>query len=390
MQTTAFNNGLVPRFDMNVLKSFSFCAFLLILVGMGCEKTALEQSQHPTAIPVQLPDTFYMQLRGTTGKGDLAATFDVFREDSTIRGEYFLDSDGIRKDFWGEIWPNGRFYIQDNSKADRDSKNYIGHFTDENTLRGIVIDLDKFAIHDFSLKRTSEGALDLTIEYYQERKCERVPLLPGEYSEYASPGDTIERCSGAYIDKFHVSTGNPKVDKEINFTLAKSIFSQYTNSTSISEYLQTIHTYAGPGHISRHHRHDLGMNSFGIFSLRHWHSEENADLDNYHKMPELSYLNFDIQTGKLITLQDILLPGSEKELGLMLLPILKEAQRFLSFELKYLPGDQFLISTEGLYFNHFRYLSSSSMINSLDHEILLPYARIYHLLQPKWRRGNEK
>lgn len=360
------------------MKWLKFWGILLGLGMVGCAAAPEEVRQAAVARPVALPDSFYMQLRGTAGDGDMPVTFDVFREDSTLKGEYFLESNGRRMEVWGEIWPNGHIYLEDKSKADRETMNFVGQFVDSETVKGVVFDLNRLRMDDFQLKRSTRGVLDIQTEYFQERACERVPLKAGEYSEYALPGDSVDWCSGVYIDKFRVSTGNPKVDKEINFALAKAIFSQYSHSKSISEYLETI-----PARLARHHRQTLGMNSHGIFSIIDWHSEENITLDNYHKMSDRCYFNFDIQTGRPIMLNEILLPEARHELGLMLLPMLKEEQRYLEFGLEDLPGNHFLVSTEGLWFNHFLYRSDSG-VDSLDHEILLPYPRILHLLRGSW------
>lgn len=355
--------------------SLIFCCFLV-----ACHSTTKENvSKNKLSVTkTELSKTFYKQLVGHIGNSEI--TMDLVRHDSVMSGYYYYNNIGIPISIFGKITSSNRVDLLE-SVEENANTHFKGKFISSDALNGNWINSITNKSFPFQLKENNEASKRLLIKYYRNENCKNKDQnIKKKRGDYVLSTDTL--CS--YIELYSplILTNNQNTNKLINSAIARSICSYDKGYKSINDFLNSIEQLPSDEYLTLSISFDIITNKDGILCLKKSDSEYSGGM---HPYGSVTFLNFDLNTGKEISICDIFKSGYYEKLNYMAEKIFKANNS--SEELSWnTPGGhfsfnkKFAIAKGGLILMF--ELSGSNTFSNGEQKIFIPYNDIVNLIKP--------
>ena len=359
-----------------------FCVFLI-----ACGNTSSENGSFAVATPVEndapLPKSFYKKLKGNIG-GNLLITMDLARQDSIVSGSYYYDKYGEPITITGRVSSDDEFTFFEVDKNYEQIGQFTGRFISREVFEGTWSSLKKKKSLPFNLKETKQGFAEISFEKFYKENCaaKEKNKQNNNKDEYGFYGDTL--CSYIDINLVKVSANNPSVSKSINWSIVNSICGDANKKyNSINNYLNSIDEEGSEFFVSIEHDCSVVTNDNDILCISSWVSQYNGGAA--HPVSDGVYLNFDIQTGQTIKLNQILKPNFSFRLNRIAEKKFMAEYGSGDFVWDFVPGqfklnENFAITKTGLLFLFNQYEIGPYAAGAP--EVFIPFREIEDLINP--------
>ncbi len=334
-------------------------------------------------------DFTYIKLTGTISNYPIV--MDLLKEGAELYGSYYYVKSGLPLYLNGEIDDKGVFSITERNEKGETTGTFSGQLSKGMVFTGDWINYKTDKSLPFKLEKSSDNSLSISFNYSMSENCDSVV----EEKEINEEDDIEEeeRCTTLDLKLIQVSTPSPIVTKKINQTILKAIFELDFGSekyTTIDDLMNSVNLNDVDGGYDRTISSSFLMNINGILCLsigHHYYAFYAA-----HPNGEGYYYNFNLQTGELISLDELLVPNFDSELN-------KIAEAYFikeygsdnwNFEVgEFELNRNFTITPGGLLFDFNRYEIGPYVMGVPS--VFIPYSKINHLLKPNgllepWRK----
>jgi hypothetical protein len=186
-------------------------------------------------------------------------------------------------------------------------------------------------------------------------------------------------CSYIKVDQMQITTGRPEVDALVNATLLQQVLANGEGDfKTLEAYLKSIDQVEAGAYYAIDHYFDIVTLQADVLVVSHliFLNEGGA-----HPIGGAGYLNFDLETGKVIALKDLLKPHFEARLNLIAGAIYHGVDEEIeAIDSKFELNDNVAVTKTGLRFKFAPY-EIASYAEGMP-EILIPYTQIEDLLLP--------
>lgn len=304
---------------MRHLRFLQIVLLALSLAACGGDKSSTDGSAtdalpqlSETAAPSTLPATFYMKLKGTIGDG-IPVTMDLIREDTTLSGTYYYDKIGMPLNLYGSVKGDEmRFRLRESNAQYDETGTFEGKFSNAATIEGTWTNAKNKKQLPFMLQETRDGIMGITFEEFHEEDCanrdrNRKNPKPEDEGWWT---DTL--CST--IDLFLVKVSGPDaaVAQSMNDAIANAIAGGGDGAMrTIQDHMNSVHKLEEDEFLELEEDCGIVTNEPGLLVVSIGAFEFAGGA---HPNSWVSYLNFNSKTGKKIKLEDLLKPGTKKDL----------------------------------------------------------------------------
>lgn len=209
-------------------------------------------------------------------------------------------------------------------------------------------------------------------------------------NDHNNDGKTDKVCSGTYVALTKITTSNKTVAEKINSTIRENLephISEAKEKCTKAEMCAGIEFYE-----SEEAGCSVVTNTNNILCLEFYYEySENLGLSNNND-PQRRHQNFDLRTGNIIDLNDVLLPNSiEKITAIVQQEFLnvngeRQGWYFMEDPNKKFELETYAIKSEGLLFTYNREDMGISALG-IPQDVLIPYSKIKTLIDPNGLLG---
>jgi hypothetical protein len=308
---------------------------------------------------------------------------DLTKTDSTFGGAYYYDKIGKPLKIYGHLTKNeNEIELSEYDEKGDKTGIFLGTYNADNTFIGIWTNAKTNKVLPFSLSQLNSSSIaSVALTHYRNENCRtRDSLLQIMKAEdipfYQSS------CSYIDIDLITIETPNKEVNALINNLILKNVChdigeTQYAN---IPEYLESINNLTEDDINQMDVSCSINTNHNNILSVD---ISNGSYTGGAHPNSWSTTYNFDIRTGEVIKLKDILIDGGEEQLQKLAekLFVKNNGREGWDFEEGKFPlAVNFSINTGGLYFFYNSYEIGSYVMGAPD--VFIPYKDIKHLIKP--------
>jgi Protein of unknown function (DUF3298) len=351
----------------------------------GCKPNASETKGQATdslatANMDFLQQDFYKQMKGKTQSGS-TITLHIVHRDTAFSGQSMEDESGATSPFEGATSDKGEIQFFQFYAAESDPAFFTGHFTNDSTLVGEFTDVEKGTHFPIQFVQSKHDLADLSFTQTKKVNClQREETLKNPPKGDIWWTDTI--CSYIHIDLIAAKTGKADVDALVNAAIIHRVCDRDGKQfASIDDYLSSIDKLDKDAFYGMDHDFAVITNESNILCLSH---DVFLNEGGAHPWSGSAYLNFDLLTGKLIALADILKPNSSAQLnaiaGSIYHGIDEEVMGTDPDAPQFKLNDNFTLTKAGLRFKFAQY-EIGSYAEGMP-EVLIPYSKIEDLLLP--------
>jgi hypothetical protein len=311
----------------------------LCLILTACSSKSKENVESETTpantTEIQIPTSFYKKLRGSIGD-NIKLSMDLTRRDSTLSGGYNPENDVISFNLTGQFLQSNQIELREINDKNEETGLFKGKFTSSEIFEGTWTNLKTKQTFPFKLTEEKNGIANVTYEHLRNENCN------------AKKKDSNKRCSYIDINMIKVSLPNVKISEQINNSIIKRILGDEYNT--IKEYLNTVNVDE-----EFHREVDIDfiveINEKDFICLN-YRDNMNGEGSN-RPMNSSSYINFDLNNGSEIKLDQLLIPNYSDKLNQIAEKMFYEAYGKEGFDFQ--PGefklnDDFAIKKGGLIF----------------------------------------
>jgi hypothetical protein len=288
--------------------------YLVVFILTACNSNSTQSPIYGKALQenISLPSTFYRKFIGTFGSKEIV--LDLTKNDSILTGEYYDKSGSVPKYLRGIIGADFKFNLSETDNNYEEVARFSGSFISNSTISGTWTDkLGKQSI-SFNLAEKTDSVVQITFEKRQSKNCKYAENNKKKLTEDAMSWDTL--CTTIDIDLLTVKLPSSEASKKVNDTIMKSICNAGIfgdHYATIEELLNSVNSIEdGTGfelsifvYLVTDDNNILSINigeSFYGFGAAHPQNAGNS-------------YNFDIRTGDIITLDDILVQNYAETLN---------------------------------------------------------------------------
>lgn len=317
---------------------------------------------------------YYKKYMGTIGTAPVV--LDLIKKDNKFSGSYYYTKIGTPIEISGEATHDNKFNLTEFDRNYEITGTLACNFSNENTIEGLWENPKTKKTLPVKLNPQTENIPTITLYKSYNENCDNVAknkLKPANEVEYY---DTL--CSTLSIDWLKVEIADAKIQEKINQKLKDLLVGN--NATSIDEYVKTYfktdpETGFNRDIICNPSTIEKSILSFSIVNSEYFFGAA-------HPGSYLNYINFDITTGKVISIEDLFINNYKMELNQIAEK--KFIQLFGSEGWDFTPGnfnntENYLITKSGLIFTFNQYEIGPYAAGSPT--FLIPYKDIKHLIK---------
>jgi hypothetical protein len=261
--------------------------------------------------PVALPTACYKKLQGTVGNG-VALTMHLVKHDSALSGVCYYDKVVLPVNIEGFVEKDLRLTLYETDAAYESKGLYEGMFSSAEVFEGQWTDAVTKEVLPFKLAEVREGVPAIAFEDYREEDCtnrDRNMKHPKPEGE-AWHTDTL--CSYIALHVPKVGTGDEAVDKAINSAIQKEVAHYWDKQyPTVEAYLKSIHRLKADEYLSLDRDCPVITVEDDVMTIEFFTFEYGGGA---HPLGGTSHLNFDLKTGKVLRLADILVANGKAKL----------------------------------------------------------------------------
>jgi hypothetical protein len=329
---------------------------------------------------VRLPDNSYMKFHGNiqTAKNELGITLDLYTtQDSLCEGTYYYDK--IRKPIYLSGTINNQGIVQLTERTDNKITGmFSGQFIDQTSITGTWMTPDSSTQFKFSIKENyPPGSARFKISHIHEEvgdceveNCFAIDIIFPAMVDYQNAH--IQRMINHGINADH-DKQQDIVQEEIEF------FNEESGMYEDIDYPMNWYEY---------YEEKIMLNSDYILAFERFASNYTGGAHGSHIY---DLINFDLQTGDTIFLDDIFVDNYETQLNMIAEQIFRHdneirADKDLSeagywgFDDGFRVNNNFLLKMDGLSFVFNEYEIAPYAAGAI--EVFIPFREVEHLIRP--------
>jgi hypothetical protein len=365
--------------------------YLVVFILTACNSNSKQSPIYGQSLQenISLPKTFYRKFIGTFGNNEIV--LDLTKNDSILTGQYYLKNGSIPKSLNGHIGTDLKFKLSETNNNFEEVGNFSGSFINSSVISGTWTDKIGKQKIPFNLSEKTDNIVQILFEKRQSKNCKNAEKNKKQPSDDPMPWDTL--CTTIDLDYITVKLPSLEASKKVNDTIMKilcnsSIYgNQYSTLEALMNSVDSVENGVG-----------FEM-SIGAYLITNDNNiicisigESFFDFGAAHPQNINNLYNFDIRTGNLITLDDILIENYAETLNKIGEIIFietngSEGWQFEkgSFEL----NRDFAITPGGLLFSYDQY--EIGVYAAGAPEVFIPYKDINNLIKPNgllnvWRK----
>lgn len=350
-------------------------SFLLILSACNAKvenKNVSSDSLVTESAVQQLPYSFYKKLEGIIGD-NIKVTMDLNKTDSAFSGNYYPDNENVTYGVYGQLIKANEIKLEARNQKNEMLGELVGRFTLDAVFEGTWTNLKTKQKTPCRLEEVKNEIANISFEHLRKENCN------------ANKTDPDQRCSYIDLNVLNVRLTNAEVSEKINRSIIYRIID--TTYKTIDEMLITMNfdqEYCNWNQTS-FTVETLEKDFISLECLNHVYYGGN------HPESMLSYINFNLNDGSEIKLDQLLVPGYASKLNRIAEKLFVETNGTEGYSFQ--PGefelnDNFSIKRNGLnfYFNSYeigtRFSTGSVFIPYSDiKDLILPEGLLFKLLQ---------
>jgi Protein of unknown function (DUF3298) len=304
----------------------------------------------------------------------------LIKRDSTLSGTYFYDKVGLPISVSGQVSAAQEITMGEYVGQGDETGSFKGHFTSAEVFEGEWANASNHKVLPFKFTEMKEGLAAISFEHFHQDNCERRERnLKNPNPEEGFYTDTL--CSYSDLSLIKVSTGKKAVDDAIATAILDQLCGvQNRDCNSVQAYMNGISDLEDDEYLSLDQTCDVITNDKGVLAINVGGSEFNGGA---HPVGWVHYLNFDLETGKVLTLKDLLVANYADRLNQIATKIfyaLPDAEEMLldDEEGKFKLNDNFAITAGGLIFTFNPYEIAAYAAGMP--EVTIPYTEMEALI----------
>ena len=372
-----------------MMKYFLAATTALLAVLAACNTSSREK---PATLKITVQDSFYRKLEGFIG--NMPVTMDLTKDDSVLTGSYYYDRIGMPLAIRGEISQDGNFSFFEYNEQQEETGRFTGHFSSDSTVEGTwwaTVKNDKSL--PFKLSTVTKGVATFTYETRFRENCKHANIRR-ENSSHKKLFFYDTLCTTLTLDLLHVTALTAAASEKINTDISRLFCGAGIGESTprtIEELLQTVND------VEEGEGYELSIGATPVTNDKNILciaiSQDSYGYGAAHPLSQTHYYNFDIRTGKQLSLDEILAPGYKAKLDQAGRKIFFETHSpegwFISKEDFSLPNN-FAITPGGLLFLFNQYEIGPYAMGMP--EVFIPYKNISDLINAQsmigiWKRN---
>ena len=333
----------------------------------------------------QLPDNFYKRFTGNIGQYPI--TISLERKGNELSGSYYYHSTGKPIRISGLMNGEQAFSISEKDATEKITGMFDGSFTGSNKISGTWQNAARTKSYPFDLTETTSGFAIITSLKAERENCKYADKYKKTPREDGTYWDTV--CSSIKINYLTVQAKNTAASEKINKDIIKRVCGNETNNsrlTSIEDLLRTVQSTSPEDGFNTEISVLVNTNENDILSLNFGNS--NYYFGAAHGNYDAQAVNYNLKTGEIIELKEILVAGYKSKLDKIAAPLFykehgREGWEFTNgyFEL----NTNFAITPAGLEFSYNPYEIGPYMMGAPS--VVIPYKSISLLIRPEGPLG---
>lgn len=281
--------------------------FAAAIILFSCGNTNSNSSASATEQTIDtLPSSFFRKYSGTIG--DLPIVIDLSRNNDKIKGSYYYTKIGVPINVEGTIKNDGSFDMKEYGNGGV-TGNLEGVITPTGGFTGTWKNADNSKTLPLTLTEITEGFAQVTFEDRNAKNCK---LATKEMEMEGS----AEGCTTLDVHFLTVNSPSSEVSDKINsYLISNNAISSYTSEkiNSLDEMMKAVNIDTPEAGFNAEISYDVVTNQNNVICISNYSSW--YGFGAAHPDYGIYYTNFDLRTGNVIQLEEILNPGFDKELN---------------------------------------------------------------------------
>ncbi len=360
-----------------------FSLILLSLLFVRCSgDNATEQPEVKKAERSVFQQDFHKKWKGTIGK--YKVTIELSKTDTLLSGTYYYNEVGMPISLSGAMDSAGNFSLTEKNENFDIIGTFTGKLTTNHQLRGYWQNPKNKKRLDFLFEETEQPFVTVGYEDFNAENCIQADQNRSKSVEEMNYWDTL--CTSLSIHLMKVSAENEDVADRINKIIEEEITSGSEDYVELK--VQSAEEFA---RIVKNKPLEFGFELELFCNLVATHEgilcislgEYSYGFGAAHPNHGSQYYNFDLSSGKLIHLKDLLLPSFKQKLNRIAEKnfIKANGDEGWDFEKgKFELNEDFTITTKGLLFSFDPYEIGSYAAGSP--EVFITYKEMREFINP--------
>ncbi|MFN5183039.1 MAG: RsiV family protein [Bacteroidota bacterium] len=258
-------------------------------------------------------DSFYKKFSGKIGNSSIV--LDLKLKSKTISGSYYYKKIGIPILISGEINSDQSFVFSERDKNGNVTGTFKGKFVSDTSALGKWSDVKNNKSFDFTLSLMTKNIAAVFYELKRAENCLAANKNKQNFNNEMTTWDTS--CTKVELDFIIVNTSNAEISKRINKSIMETFCGKRDDGSfnTIDDLLKSVNDIGDDANAGFESAQscDVSFNENNILCV------DFSDYSYYfgaaHPNGLMTHLNFDLKSGKVITLNDILVPNFKNALN---------------------------------------------------------------------------
>jgi len=308
-------NSFIHFVPNTLMKNIFYNTLLLILLyACGSNSSApateakIEVQAETTVIPDTLSSVFFRKYSGNIG--DLPIVIDLARNQEKISGTYYYKNIGVPIALEGDINSDGSFNVKEYGNGSVTGI-FEGVIPAKGNITGFWYNAKKSKSLPLNLIEITEGFAQVAFDERKAKNCKFAK--EAQQLEIAGSEDG---CTTLNIEFLKVNTPTTEISTKINSTLISNIIDASESGNKfndIDQFMKIVNIQTAEdgfnGEVSCNVLTN-GNNTLSVGISTNWFSFGAA-----HGMYNTEYINFNLSTGNIVQLEELLKPGFEGPLN---------------------------------------------------------------------------
>lgn len=282
-------------------------AFVFVLTLTSCSHSSDAKESNPTKEPtaLDLSGSFYKRMKGMLDQR-LPITMQISKlNDSILKGSYYYDKIGMPLSLRGIIHPDGTFEMNEWNEQDDITETFTGKFSSSDEIDGTWTNPKTKKTLAFHLVKDS--AFTLGVNYHHEHKenCDFANKSKQHPDSLLFYYDTV--CSYIDVSLIQIQLENKIAQQNIQESIIKATCTDIEKSySSLDDFMASLDSSGDMGFMSIDADGIIVNAEHDILSVV---INQSSYTGGAHPNYFMSCLNFNVQTGKEINLDELFISG---------------------------------------------------------------------------------
>ncbi len=259
---------------------------------------------------IEFPLQFFKKLKGTIG--NIPVTMDLEKNEKSLSGTYYYNRIGLLLYLYGTLNSDGSFEIKEMNEKGENTGRFDGAFTDTDNISGTWTNILNSKSLPFKLTVFTENIADILYQDYYREGCNIAKRNEEQLNSDSEITDTI--CSTISLKNISISGIDGEVASRINNRMLEPILSSEGGAyKNIEEMLASVTNVSAEASFTREIYVSVMTNEPDLLCIQI--SQSSYYFGAAHPIGYSEFLNFNLNNGQTISLDDVLIDGYQSELN---------------------------------------------------------------------------